>query len=840
MENTDFAWEDPEEVMKELHGMQELFVPEWKLDFENPDMGTVLAVLFADMMAGTARRFTQAVKRYPLHFYNMLGAELLPSKEAEGYITFQTVNDEVSGAYVAQGTKVSGSSEQEQTIVFETAEDIYVSPARLKTVCYVEGKQDFISRPLSFPLAESELSNCQSHVLYIGHPFLFRIRTDGGLIIDFHAPSYEREKMPPQEAVERIQWSYYSSGGFVPFQECSYEDGRLYLYKSREMPVFAQTVFQGTDSFWLRAAIEGMKSEEEIAFPNLSLWAQGSYLEPELIYDGNMELDKEDFMPFGNQLYVYQEFFICSEEVFSKRGAQIALTFELEFSECPGALKSPELPIHWKNIMRSSDFPKAEPVNVSVTSLSFEYYNGLGFTRIPGTKIYAGIFDESAEEGKKRLVFRCPEDICAYMVSAQETWCIRIRVSGLSAAYPMDGVYRVPRLKNMMLSYRYERGLPPERVFCINQLLTKRLPCEGKTVPFFNSFPEQEMLYLAFSRPLNEEGISLLFCMEDEQQEVFSRCRYEYYGKNGWNELNVFDGTYFMSRTGTLSMTEQHVFEEKDFFGCQGFWIRILWESGPQDKRRRFTAIRAVHMNSVAAGALPGSGESGNLPAGEVNTLERSIGFINKVENKEPMAGGCRMEDTGQAVVRCAAVLRHRDRAVTAKDFEDIINGRLRNIRQVRCFPGRNELGDKVPGHITLAVLPQEGETHFEQVRKSICDCLLPYMESRMLTEGRLHIVEPEWVSVRVYMSLAAAESIKSYQLRDAVIKRINTFLDPVSGNFDKKGWKIGTLPTSVQISNACEQMEEVLYISHISLDIGSEAGIYALGLGGEHEIQIL
>ncbi len=823
MESFKQVW-DSGNFIEKLRNRAELDVPEWKLDLEEPDIGTVLAVLFADMMEATNRRFYQAVRQYPVQLYNMLDAELLPSGQARGYVTFQTVNDEVAGAFIPKTTKIIGVAQENVTVSFETCQDVFVSPSRLKEIRFVDGDEDSISQPIELPVPEQELINCQSHRMYIGHGFLFFIETEGSLILDFNAEP---------EQLEGISWAYSCGEEFMPFDSCRYEEGRLVLYKNRKQPACRKAVYSDRECFWLRAETGPMGSGTELVFSGLSIYAKGSRIEPDIIYDGNIELVKDEFLPFGSSPYLFQEVYFCCGEVFSKKGARITLTFDLDFLEIEGEIKTPETPKRWRAVMRKSEFPEKSPVNVHITSVSFEYYNGLGFTGLPGTAEYSVLFDGTEKEGKKTIIFQCPEDICPYLVAAHETWCIRLRIAGLSAAYPVDGVYCLPRMKHMLLSYDYEgQGKTAEYVICTNQLETKFLPPAGQLRPFYNYLPSRRILYLAFTQPLNEEQVSILFETDGVNNKKNS-CWFEYYTHNDWHSLNVLDGTNGLTRTGTLSFLAANDFAEHTFFNCRGYWVRILW------KDKIYPRLKGIHINSAEVIAEPGSGSLGNLPAGALNTLERSIGFVNKVENKEALAGGFDWEQTHEAIRRNAAAFRHRDRAVTARDIEDIVIGGVRNILQVKCFSGYNERGEKVPGHITLVVLPQQGELYFERIQKNVSDCLAPYIHDQLLLEGRLHIVEPAWVPLKAHMTISASSSANHYRLKEEIKEHLNNFLSPLTGNFDKKGWEIGTVPTCIQLENACKQLKGVKYIKHISMDFGAEVGIYALGTGKEHEIII-
>lgn len=817
------------------------YTPEWNFDTNQPDIGAVLAILFAGMMEDTQERFRRLPEIYQMQFYNLLGINLLPAKEAKGYVTFSTVNEDVRGTWVEKGETLLGKTEQDETTYYETGEAVYVSPARLNRVYYVNGGMDYISQPLEFPIKIQQGTNRQSHIFYIGQDILFFIKTDGEIILDFHLYGNIYRKELENLLMNRITWSYYSNEGFVEFPGFRYEEGRIYLRKDKTMPAFERKLIQGKNSFWVRMETKNINPQSSIIFPKLSLGGCGSYLVPEIVYDGNMELDKENFLPFGEYPYPYAELYISSEEVFSKKKALIKLDFELDFSEYPGELKSPELPVKWHNIMHRSEFKEPEPVDIVIDSVIWEYYNGFGWTKIPDTKCYEIMFQDKTAEKNISVNFICPEDIHPFLLSARESYCIRIRIARMANLYAMDGVYIVPRIKNLMMHYRYPKNdVQPEYAYSVNQLKAEELKCSQKFQPFYNFFPDNEMIYLSFSRPLQEDGIRLLFVLKQGGQH--SRNRYEYYGKDGWKLLGVEDETIHFSKSGIVTICQEHPFVKQEFFGFPGYWIRIIKEkTGEKNESGGFPLITGIYINSTIAYAQKGSGKKGNLPAGAIVNMKRSIGFINKVTNYEAITGGYDEETDQQAVKRMAAFLRHQERAVTARDFEDIVLNEVRNILQVRCFPGRDENGEKKSGHITLAVLPKKEERrYFEYIKEEIYQCLIPHMDQRIYEEDRLHIVEPEWVLMKFYMTVMIKDSVKQYHIREKIKQRINAFMDPMTGNFNGAGWQIGNLPTVSQIENICSQMEEILYVKNISLKDGNHMGSYVLGFGTEHEIEMI
>ncbi|MDE5864474.1 MAG: baseplate J/gp47 family protein, partial [Lachnospiraceae bacterium] len=530
--------------------------------------------------------------------------------------------------------------------------------------------------------------------------------------------------------MNQVTWFYYTDSGFVEFPGFRFEGGRVYLQKEKGMPAFARTQVQGKECFWIRLESQKLPSESRISFRRLSLGCSAVGLVPETVYDGNVELDIEKFLPFGEHPYPYAQVFISSSEVFCKKGAMIGLDFELDFLEYPGELQSPQMPVRWRNIMHASEFKKTEQVDMVVDSVIWEYYNGSGWTRIPDTRRYETIFRERTDRRRTSVNFVCPEDICPFLLSAGEEYCIRVRITGISNLYAMDGIYIAPRIKNLTLHYRYEDALiAPDYAFAINHMNVEKMVCSREFTPFYNLFPDRDMLYLLFSRPLQEEGIRLLFAVKGKGVLASLHYRYEYYGNGGWSLLKVEDDTKNFSKTGLVTIYKEHAFAEQEFFGCRGYWIRIIREVADDTNAEAGSpVITAIHINSVPARAAEGSGKRGNLPPKAIQIMDRNIVFINAVTNHEAMAGGYDEETKEQAVKRIASSLRHGSRAVTPRDFEDLVYSGVRDVLQVRCYPGRDESGNRTPGHVTLAVLPdtkiRQGG-YFEHMRESIYRCLL-------------------------------------------------------------------------------------------------------------------
>lgn len=108
------------------------YVPEWHFDRENPDIGSVIAKLFAGQMEGNIGRCNQVLNRYRTEFVNFLGVSLLPAKPAGATVLLGLVQDTIPGVHVPKGTKFLADTEDgEEQIVFETTHNLYVTSVAL-------------------------------------------------------------------------------------------------------------------------------------------------------------------------------------------------------------------------------------------------------------------------------------------------------------------------------------------------------------------------------------------------------------------------------------------------------------------------------------------------------------------------------------------------------------------------------------------------------------------------------------------------------------------------------------------------------------------------------------
>jgi hypothetical protein len=98
------------------------------------------------------------------------------------------------------------------------------------------------------------------------------------------------------------------------------------------------------------------------------------------------------------------------------------------------------------------------------------------------------------------------------------------------------------------------------------------------------------------------------------------------------------------------------------------------------------------------------------LPAGKITTPRVSIAGIGKVTQPIPSFGGRESEEEDQFKIRCSSRLKHKKRATSALDYEDLILERFPQIHRVKCFPNMIDEREhwERPGSILITVVPTQ------------------------------------------------------------------------------------------------------------------------------------
>lgn len=214
-----------------------------------------------------------------------------------------------------------------------------------------------------------------------------------------------------------------------------------------------------------------------------------------------------------------------------------------------------------------------------------------------------------------------------------------------------------------------------------------------------------------------------------------------------------------------------------------------------------------------------GGGREGNVDAGSISVLRSSIPFVSKVENIQPAVGGVDAESIDDVKARAALTVRTRNRAVTARDYEQLIAVAAPSLTRIRCIDA-TALGKA--GLILILVIPEvpAGRFGFEllEPRQEVLEDVHQYLDERRPLGISVRIEPPRYLGVSAMVRIAVLQGfVKEKVIADADTAIAN-FLHPNFGGYEGKGWPFGRQLVLGDIHGVLQHVAGIEYVDLVRL----------------------
>lgn len=566
-------------------------------DPDEGDIGATLLTLFAELTEEVTERLDQVPKKHRIAFYDRLGFSRQPPQPARAPLSVAVADRAGENVTVPAGTVATAEPEDGPEQPFEVPEGntFDATPANLDTVFSVDGNADDIyahhdavgGEAASTLFVPETAENLQQHAFYIGDEKQLAVSSDSALTVEI-----ETDADP--ETLRGLDWEYYGEitegdekiTKWHAFDEitASRAGSRVELSFTFEGTLKKKTV-SGTETTWLRGLIPDSVEDEELAelfglrigrvgsaAPPVEVGARDGqgYLTPDTMLHNDVPQPVRvryfpEIYPFGEQPREQDTFYLSSTDALTKSGAEVTVSF-------------------YPLLLGSGD-----PV------LSWEYYDGEGWSRIPGLsddtngfQVF-GTFDDP-----ETVSFEVPPDLAKTTVAGHEGHWIRVRlVSGDYGRVQFepvdtdgDGVddryeQRTDNIDAPVfwgVEIEYDRTGPPDHAVTENNISFERVPVEsGSYVPFQELSVDGQALYAGFDGSLADGPINLLVDLEDTaySQTFRPQVRWEYeHSDEGWTRPTVRDGTEGLTKRGIVGLTFPETTESTALFGRERHWVR--------------------------------------------------------------------------------------------------------------------------------------------------------------------------------------------------------------------------------------------------------------------------
>lgn len=606
------------DLIAKMKQLAPYYTPEWRFTPEDPDPGTALFLLFADMYYENVKRLNRVPAKNLVAFLNMLDVSLLPARPSTSYVTFSLNEGTKEPVLITAGTRIHAVG-ADTDIPFETERTIMLTPARWLSAYVSSKKHDSIVRLPQQLMADStsgksepiplfrlkDEHNLQAHAFYIAHERLLTVFETAKIEVEIgnSARRFDETGMSNQLADGALtEWLYASDDGWRPFDRVEARNNRIVLTKSEPGEIVERHI-NGIISRWIQCRLKPHATDSKslvdsrLAIDRIAIKTDyfdslnSGGLNPDLMFYNDIQVDSSGFYPFGDQFVQYGTFYVASREAFSKRDGWIKLDFTLKAIE-NRFVPEPELQINWKLIMKKSQFDKAKAPIASITHVAWEYWNGNAWVRLEAGKNAEKLFYYPSEEGsRKELSFRCPRDLDSVYVNGHDNFWIRGRILQIENAYAPMPIYLSPWLENVKLTYGFdERVYGPERCLTLNNTVyeDRTIDCRGELggfEPFVPLASDHPTLHIGFDAPPVRGPISIYASIVPQRtrEEAAPWLEWEYMRDAAlpgsppeWAPLKLIDGTKGLIESGTLQFIGPPDFACNTVFGSTGYWIRAV------------------------------------------------------------------------------------------------------------------------------------------------------------------------------------------------------------------------------------------------------------------------
>ncbi len=240
-----------------------------------------------------------------------------------------------------------------------------------------------------------------------------------------------------------------------------------------------------------------------------------------------------------------------------------------------------------------------------------------------------------------------------------------------------------------------------------------------------------------------------------------------------------------------------------------------------------------------------GGGTAGNRPLGSIVQLKTTVPYIDQVTNYQASTGGANAESIDSLIARVPREIRHRERAVTQEDYEDLAKIASPAVIRAKCVPLRDlksSLSNKALNSVSVIIVPDSKEVK-PLPSVELVNRVQNELQGQAQPGVNISVVGPFYVQVSITAEIAVVSLEGVSDLAQTIETKLNEFLHPLSGGFDHNGWDFGVQPHKSDFYRLLEGISGVDHLRSLSINPQPDPGVtnpdLVLVYSGDHNISL-
>lgn len=238
---------------------------------------------------------------------------------------------------------------------------------------------------------------------------------------------------------------------------------------------------------------------------------------------------------------------------------------------------------------------------------------------------------------------------------------------------------------------------------------------------------------------------------------------------------------------------------------------------------RQYGAVPPKAAPIRITGYRTGGGRRGNVSRNSLAVLRDPVPFVSTVTNRTAATGGVDGESVADAAARGPLLLRTRERAVTAEDYEQLAREAAPEAVRVRCVSAR---ADSAAVRILVVpavpdVDPAAGDAgRFADLQPpaEMLERIRGYLDERRCVGAQVLVEPPYYQGLTVVARIRARPRTTPEAVRERAVRALYGYLDPVGGGPDGTGWPFGRPIQSGELFAVLQQLSGVDIVEDVRL----------------------
>ena len=569
-----------EDLYEQINTLAKSYTPEWKFTTDNPDIGSVIGMIFAKQFAESIRHYNTFLDQCHLQYMNMLGISQRPSEPAKLIATFRPVAGSES-VYIPKGMALVAQTEDDDTmrVIFEVETPISVTSAQIKAVVMTD-KENMLEKVIycdeneqdGIALGDFRDSMEKKKQFGIFHDSLFHLN-GRELCLNIVGSIFFAE------AVKRGEYTIqYRGRNGIEDASVRCEGQNLFLTFNNNTDYTEHTGIRQECSDLKEIIItQGKYSQSPAVFDRIFMESTGEACRADYISSHQIEQNKDCFELFGDELGLYAECYIGMDDYFSQKGAQITVHFNVSTRERIVGTR-PKAKEDLRIIKRKKYYEYNEVLSEAYAeTVIYEYLSEQGWKRLHIEQGKAETVFNGSCNGTFEFHFTCPDDWIESSIEGYRGRCLRIQLIKSENCYLHPGRQHLPVVSNLRIEYSYKNNpQSPQRYEIKDFYSTSEAQWQGRPVEAFSkTYVEEDALYIALDKNPQTGRLSVYFKFANIPFEGME-CRFEYFGKKGFKQMSVVDMTDGGKVSGLVHFLVPPDFTKTQIAGVEGYYIRIV------------------------------------------------------------------------------------------------------------------------------------------------------------------------------------------------------------------------------------------------------------------------